>query len=111
MSEGTLWPGYWHPKMHRNPEIALFMDIGTNGEIAVGNNEWLITAACSMGPCFEGSGISHGMRATEGAIESVKIDPVTFEPTFGVIGDTKTGRDMRFRHDRRYFRALFHRHY
>ena len=65
------------------------MDIGTNGEIAVGNNEWLITAACSMGPCFEGSGISHGMRATEGAIESVKIDPVTFEPTFGVIGETK----------------------
>lgn len=86
---GDIVAGVLASKMHRSPEIALFMDIGTNGEIAVGNNEWLITAACSMGPCFEGSGIRHGMRATEGAIESVKIDPVTFEPTLGVIGDTK----------------------
>ncbi len=85
---GDIVAGVLASKMHRNPEVALFMDIGTNGEIAVGNNEWLITAACSMGPCFEGSGIRHGMRATEGAIESVKIDPVTFEPAFGVIGNT-----------------------
>jgi len=86
---GDIVAGVLASKMHRNPEVALFMDIGTNGEIAVGNNEWLITAACSMGPCFEGSGIRHGMRATEGAIESVKIDPITFEPTFGVIGNTR----------------------
>jgi len=86
---GDIVAGVLASKMHRSPEIALFMDIGTNGEIAVGNNEWLITAACSMGPCFEGSGIRHGMRATEGAIESVKIDPATFEPTLGVIGETK----------------------
>jgi uncharacterized 2Fe-2S/4Fe-4S cluster protein (DUF4445 family) len=86
---GDIVAGVLASKMHRNSEVALFMDIGTNGEIAVGNNEWLITAACSMGPCFEGSGIRHGMRATEGAIESVKIDPVTFEPTLGVIGDAK----------------------
>jgi uncharacterized 2Fe-2S/4Fe-4S cluster protein (DUF4445 family) len=85
---GDIVAGILASKMHRNSEIALFMDIGTNGEIAVGNNEWLITAACSMGPCFEGSGIRHGMRATEGAIESVKIDSVTLEPTFGVIGNT-----------------------
>jgi len=86
---GDIVAGVLASKMHRSPEIALFMDIGTNGEIAVGNNEWLITAACSMGPCFEGSGIRHGMRATEGAIESVKIDPLTFEPALGVIGDVK----------------------
>ena len=86
---GDIVAGVLASKMHRSAEIALFMDIGTNGEIAVGNNEWLITAACSMGPCFEGSGIRHGMRATEGAIESVKIDPLTFEPTLGVIGDAK----------------------
>ena len=86
---GDIVAGVLASKMYRNPEVALFMDIGTNGEIAVGNNEWLITAACSMGPCFEGSGIRHGMRATEGAIESVKIDPVTFDPTFGVIGNTR----------------------
>jgi uncharacterized 2Fe-2S/4Fe-4S cluster protein (DUF4445 family) len=86
---GDIVAGVLASKMHRSSEIALFMDIGTNGEIAVGNNEWLITAACSMGPCFEGSGIRHGMRATEGAIESVKIDPVNFEPELGVIGGAK----------------------
>jgi uncharacterized 2Fe-2S/4Fe-4S cluster protein (DUF4445 family) len=73
--------------MHRNPEVALFMDIGTNGEIVVGNNEWLITAATSAGPCFEGSGIRHGMRATEGAIESVKLDAETLDVELTVIGN------------------------
>ncbi len=86
---GDIVAGVLASKMHRNPEIALFMDIGTNGEIAVGNNEWLMTAACSAGPCFEGSGIKHGMRATEGAIESVRIDPKTYEPELVVIGDAK----------------------
>jgi uncharacterized 2Fe-2S/4Fe-4S cluster protein (DUF4445 family) len=84
---GDIVAGVLASKMHKNPEVALFMDIGTNGEIAVGNNEWMITAACSMGPCFEGSGIRHGMRATEGAIESVKLDPSSFEPALGVIGE------------------------
>lgn len=83
---GDIVAGVLASKMHRNPEIALFMDIGTNGEIAIGNNEWLMTAACSMGPCFEGSGIRCGMRATAGAIESVKINPETYEPTISVIG-------------------------
>ena len=84
---GDIVAGVLASKMHRNSEIALFMDIGTNGEIAIGNNEWLMTAACSMGPCFEGSGIRCGMRATSGAVESVKIDPNTFEPNISVIGD------------------------
>lgn len=83
---GDIVSGVLATKMHRNPEIALFMDIGTNGEIAIGNNEWLMTAACSMGPCFEGSGIRCGMRAISGAIEKVKINPNTFEPEIGVIG-------------------------
>ena len=84
---GDIVAGVLASKMHRNSEIALFMDIGTNGEIVIGNNEWLVAAACSAGPCFEGSGIRHGMRATEGAIESIKIDPKTFEPVFKVIGN------------------------
>lgn len=83
---GDIVAGVLASKMHRNPEIALFMDIGTNGEIAIGNNEWLMTAACSMGPCFEGSGIRCGMRATSGAVESVKITPNTYEPQISVIG-------------------------
>jgi uncharacterized 2Fe-2S/4Fe-4S cluster protein (DUF4445 family) len=83
---GDIVAGVLASKMHRNPEVALFMDIGTNGEIAIGNNEWLMTAACSAGPCFEGSGIRCGMRATAGAIEAVKIAPETFEPAIAVIG-------------------------
>jgi uncharacterized 2Fe-2S/4Fe-4S cluster protein (DUF4445 family) len=85
---GDIVAGVLASQMHRKSEIALFLDIGTNGEIVVGNGEWLVTAACSAGPCFEGSGIKHGMRATEGAVESVKINPETFEPTLGVIGGT-----------------------
>lgn len=86
---GDIVAGVLASTMHRKDEIALFMDIGTNGEIVVGNMEWLMTAACSAGPCFEGSGIRHGMRATEGAVESVRIDPHTFEPSLGVIGGGK----------------------
>lgn len=86
---GDIVAGVLASRMHRNPEIALFMDIGTNGEIAIGNNEWLMTAACSAGPCFEGSGIKNGMRATEGAIESISIDRETLEPRITVIGNSK----------------------
>ncbi|MEW6675543.1 MAG: ASKHA domain-containing protein [Nitrospirota bacterium] len=86
---GDIVAGVLASKMHRSDEISLFMDIGTNGEIAIGNYEWIVTAACSAGPCFEGSGIRHGMRATEGAIESVEIDPKTFEVVVNIIGNGK----------------------
>jgi len=86
---GDIVAGVLASKMHRNPEIALFMDIGTNGEIVVGNNEWLMTAACSAGPCFEGSGIKSGMRATKGAIEQIRLNPSTLEPEYSVIGDSR----------------------
>jgi uncharacterized 2Fe-2S/4Fe-4S cluster protein (DUF4445 family) len=85
---GDIVAGVLASRMHMNPEVALFMDIGTNGEIVIGNNEWLITAACSAGPCFEGSGIRHGMRATDGAIESVKIHPDNYGTDLGIIGNT-----------------------
>lgn len=86
---GDIVSGVLASRMHTREEIALFMDIGTNGEIAIGNNEWLMTAACSAGPCFEGSGISSGMRATNGAIESVTFDKLSLEPTLYVIGNGK----------------------
>ncbi len=86
---GDIVAGVLASKMHRSPEISLFMDIGTNGEIVVGNNEWLMTAACSAGPCFEGSGIKSGMRATKGAIEQIRFNPSTLEPEFSVIGDAR----------------------
>lgn len=86
---GDIVAGVLASRMHRQGELSLFMDIGTNGEIVIGNNEWLVTAACSAGPCFEGSGIKHGMRATEGAVESIKIDRRTLEPVLGIIGKAK----------------------
>ncbi|UCG77600.1 MAG: DUF4445 domain-containing protein [Nitrospirota bacterium] len=86
---GDIVAGVLASKMHRNSEISLFMDIGTNGEIVIGNNEWLMTAACSAGPCFEGSGIRNGMRATDGAIEKISFDSKTLEPSYDVIGDVR----------------------
>ncbi len=55
-------------------EIGLFIDIGTNGELVVGNSDFLIGCACSAGPAFEGGGIESGMRAGLGAIERVSVD-------------------------------------
>jgi uncharacterized 2Fe-2S/4Fe-4S cluster protein (DUF4445 family) len=85
---GDIVAGVLASNMHKQSGITLFMDIGTNGEIVIGNNEWLVTAACSAGPCFEGSGIRHGMRATEGAVESLTINPQTFVPSLSVIGNS-----------------------
>ena len=53
--------------------ISLFADIGTNGEVVLGNKDWLICASSSAGPAFEGSGVKHGMRAGNGAIEKLAI--------------------------------------
>jgi uncharacterized 2Fe-2S/4Fe-4S cluster protein (DUF4445 family) len=70
-------------------DITLFLDVGTNGEIVLGNHDWLVTCACSAGPAFEGAGVVNGMRATQGAIEEVWINGETFEPTYRVIGGVK----------------------
>ena len=73
-------------EMYDTDALTLFIDVGTNGEIVLGNRDWLITCACSAGPAFEGSGVRHGMRATAGAIEEVWIDHRTYEPTYQTIG-------------------------
>lgn len=72
--------------MDDSPQVSLFMDIGTNGEIVLGSQDWLVTCACSAGPAFEGAGVKDGMRATLGAIEEVWINSKTFEPSARVIG-------------------------
>jgi uncharacterized 2Fe-2S/4Fe-4S cluster protein (DUF4445 family) len=69
--------------------ITLFIDVGTNGEIVLGNRDWLVTCACSAGPAFEGAGVVHGMRATTGAIEEVWINGDNFEPNLRIIGGVK----------------------
>ena len=70
-------------------DIHLFIDIGTNGEIVLGNNEFLISCACSAGPAFEGGGIENGMRAAIGAIDRVEVDRLSGEVKYSTIGNTK----------------------
>jgi uncharacterized 2Fe-2S/4Fe-4S cluster protein (DUF4445 family) len=75
--------------MYRHEELTLFMDIGTNAEVVVGNRDWFACAACSAGPAFEGGGIEFGMRAAKGAIEDFNIDPATLEPMNITIGNVR----------------------
>lgn len=67
-------------------EQMLVIDIGTNGEILLGNRERMLSASSPTGPAFEGAQIRHGMRATPGAIERVRIDPATLTVRYKVIG-------------------------
>jgi uncharacterized 2Fe-2S/4Fe-4S cluster protein (DUF4445 family) len=78
--------GVLSTRMDEAEELTLFIDVGTNGEMVLGTNDWLITCACSAGPAFEGAGVEYGMRATTGAIEEVWIHNDTGEPTYRVIG-------------------------
>lgn len=71
---------------HRQDEMMLLVDIGTNAEIVLGNRARVVAASSPTGPAFEGAEISSGQRAAPGAIERVRIDPVTLEPRFRVIG-------------------------
>lgn len=77
--------------LNESDDVCLFVDIGTNGEVVVGNKEFMVCCSCSAGPAFEGSGISCGMRATEGAIEAVQIEKLNgqFALHIRVIGDDK----------------------
>ncbi len=86
---GDIVAGVVGVGLHEHPELTLFIDIGTNGEIVLGNQDWMACAACSAGPAFEGGGIKHGMRATTGAVEVVHIHPETFEPMVLTIGGKK----------------------
>jgi uncharacterized 2Fe-2S/4Fe-4S cluster protein (DUF4445 family) len=67
-------------------EVELIIDIGTNGELVLGNNKRLISCSCATGPALEGAHLRFGMRAAPGAIERVRIDPKTLEVTYKIIG-------------------------
>ena len=67
-------------------ELTLLVDVGTNAEIVLGNKDRLLACSSPTGPAFEGAQISGGQRAAPGAIERVRIDPVTLEPRFKIIG-------------------------
>jgi len=66
--------------------ISLTIDLGTNGELVLGNRDRLFSCSCATGPALEGAHIASGMRATVGAIEKVRIDPFSFEVDYAVIG-------------------------
>ncbi|MHB1651964.1 MAG: ASKHA domain-containing protein [Desulfitobacteriaceae bacterium] len=83
---GDIVSGTLVTDMANGEDIILFIDIGTNGEIVLGNQDWLVSCACSAGPCFEGGGILFGMRAMPGAIERINIDPETLDVSIKVIG-------------------------
>ncbi|MCJ7605672.1 MAG: ASKHA domain-containing protein [Dehalococcoidales bacterium] len=74
---------------YNQDEIALIIDIGTNGELILGNRKKLYSTSCATGPAFEGAEIRHGMRAAPGAIEKVEIDPKTYEVRYKVIGNDR----------------------
>jgi uncharacterized 2Fe-2S/4Fe-4S cluster protein (DUF4445 family) len=73
---------------YNQDEKVLIIDIGTNGELLLGNRSKVCSTSCATGPAFEGAQIKFGMRAAPGAIEKVKIYPATKEPLYKVIGKT-----------------------
>jgi len=86
---GDITAGLLASGVFRSEKLTLFIDIGTNGEMALGNAEWLLSCACSAGPAFEGGSVKHGMRAVMGAIETVRINPDTLEPMIVTIGQQR----------------------
>lgn len=73
-------------EQYNQDEMVLVIDIGTNGELLLGNRNKVCSTSCATGPAFEGAQIKFGMRAAPGAIETVQIDPETKEPLYKVIG-------------------------
>jgi uncharacterized 2Fe-2S/4Fe-4S cluster protein (DUF4445 family) len=71
---------------HEQDETWLIIDVGTNAELVLGNRQRLVCTSTPTGPAFEGAHVEYGMRAAEGAIERVQIDPETRQPRFKVIG-------------------------
>ncbi len=86
---GDIVAGVMGAGLYRSEEVTLYLDIGTNAEIVVGNKDWFACAACSAGPAFEGGGIQFGMRASKGAIEDFSMDPITLEPMIMTIGNAR----------------------
>jgi uncharacterized 2Fe-2S/4Fe-4S cluster protein (DUF4445 family) len=84
---GDITAGLLASGMDRDSRTRLFVDIGTNCEIVLGNAEWLLATAAPAGPAFEGAAIRCGMRASDGAIEVVTMTPQALE--LKVIGDAE----------------------
>lgn len=79
---------------YKQDQILLLIDIGTNGELVMGNRERLISSSCATGPAFEGAHIRFGMRAAPGAIEKLRIDPETLEVRYKTIGQDRWSDEL-----------------
>ncbi len=86
---GDIVAGVMGSGIYRSDELTLYLDVGTNAEIVIGNKDWLACAACSAGPAFEGGGLKFGMRAAKGAIEDFSLDPVSLDPMLITIGNVR----------------------
>ena len=84
---GDITAGVLASGINNSPLVSALIDIGTNGEIVIGNNEWLVCCSASAGPAFEGSGTKCGMRAAKGAIQKVSINGK--QVRLETIGDAK----------------------
>jgi uncharacterized 2Fe-2S/4Fe-4S cluster protein (DUF4445 family) len=85
---GDIVAGILASGLHQSAELALYFDIGTNGEVVLGNKDWLICCSASAGPSFEGGEMKSGMRAAAGAIERVSLGPEG-QVAYQVIGGGK----------------------
>jgi uncharacterized 2Fe-2S/4Fe-4S cluster protein (DUF4445 family) len=83
---GDILAGAVRAGFSRAAETALYVDLGTNGEIVFGNADFALACACSAGPAFEGGGIRCGMRADRGAVDGAAIDGETGAVELSVIG-------------------------
>lgn len=86
---GDMTAGILSCGLYKQKDLSILIDIGTNGEITLGNQEFLVAAAASAGPAFEGSGVACGMRASVGAIQKVKIIPGELNVGYDTIGGAK----------------------
>ena len=91
---GDITAGILATGLHQTDRLTMLIDVGTNGEIVLGNREWMLACATSAGPAFEGTGVKSGMRASHGAIErvafgddeSIEIRTIGNEPPCGICG-------------------------
>ncbi len=83
---GDITAGVLASGMDRTDRLTMLIDMGTNGEIVLGNKEWLVCCSASAGPAFEGSGVTCGMRAARGAIQRVDISDTDYDVQVTTIG-------------------------
>jgi len=84
---GDTTAGILSSGIYKLEQPSILIDIGTNGEIVLGNRDFLVACAASAGPAFEGSGVTSGMRASSGAIQKVEINKKDFNVKFSTIAD------------------------